>query len=86
MIDCNAVNNYTAISFSVSTDMKEDDKKVIMKLSMVYDADRERPREQSVKVDFNPPVDDETSERVEEDCEVFCTMTLVDALTAAFLE
>ena len=66
--------------------MSSKNKKVIMKLSMVYDADRERPREQSIKVNFDPPVDEETSERVEEDCEVFCTMTLVDALTAAFLE
>ena len=86
LIDCNAVNNYTAISFSISADMREDDTKVIMELSMVYDTDGERPREQSVKVDFDSPVDEETLEKVEEDCDVFYTMTLVDALTAAFLE
>ena len=84
MIDCNAVNNYTAISFSFPADM--DDKKVVMKMSMVYDSDKERPREESVKVNFDPPVDEETMEKVEDDCEVFCRMTLGDALTTAFSE
>ena len=66
--------------------MEEDDKKVIMKLSMVYDTDRERPREESIKVNFSPPVNEEIVEEVEEDLEVFSRMTLVDALTATFLE
>jgi hypothetical protein len=64
--------------------MEEDDKKVIMNLSMVYDTDSERPKQQSIKVNFNPPVDEETMEEVEEDCEVFSRMTLVEALTATF--
>merc|ERR1711874_142320 len=86
LIDCNAVNHCTAISFSISADMMEDNKKVIMKLSMVYDIDRERPREESIEVNFNPPVDKEIMEEVEEDLEVFSRKTLVEALTATFLE
>ena len=87
LIDCNAVNHFTAISFSLSADMKEDEEqKVIMKMSMVYDLDGERPREQSVKVTFDPQVDDETMQDVEEDCEVFYRMTLLEALTQTFLE
>ena len=66
--------------------MEEDDKKVIMKLSMVYDIDRERPRQQSIKVNFSPAVDEEIMEEVKEDLKVFSRMTLVDALTATFLE
>ena len=81
------MNHCTAISFSISADMmEEDDKKVIMKLSMVYDTDRERPREESIKVNFNPPVDKEIMEEVEEDVLVFSRKTLVEALTATFLE
>ena len=86
LIDCNAVNHYTAISFSISADNEADDKKVVMKLSMVYDTDRERPREESIKVNFDPPVDEETMEEVEGECEVFSRMTLVEALTKTFME
>ena len=87
LIESNAVNHFTAISFSLSADMEEEeDQKVIMKMSMVYDSDRERPREQSVKVTFDPPVDEETQKQVEEDCEVFYRLTLLEALTETFLE
>jgi len=85
LIECNARNHFTAISFSLSANNEEDEENVTMVLSMSYDIDMERPRDHSLKVDFRPQIDKETMDQVVVDCRKFYEMNLVDALKSVFV-
>ena len=85
LIECNAKNHFTEINFSLSANSEEEGNDVIIKLSMAYDKDMERPRNKSLQLEFEPEIDDETEEKLLEECRVFYKKSLVAALNNAFL-
>ena len=86
LTECNASNYYTQISFSLLGKNDENDEDLTIKLSMTYDSDMERPRQQSLKLTFEPLIDEETMNVVEKQCHLFYRNSLSKALTEVFLE
>ena len=84
LTSCNAANHCTAISFSLKI---EDEESGTMKviISLLYEKNAERPKPGSLKVTFEPELDEEALESVKESMNAFYEMTLCEAITQAFL-
>ena len=80
----NAANHCTAISFSVKV-QEDDTGNMMVKISMLYDKDGERPKPGSLKVKFEPEFDEESTESVRESIHTaFYEIPLCEALSEAF--
>ena len=51
---------------------------------MLYDKDGERPKQDSLQIEVNPSLDEESLEGIKEQIEVFYEMSLSEAVNEAF--
>ena len=84
MTSCNTANHCTAISFSLKIE-EEESGNMKVNISMLYERDAERPKPGSLKVKFEPELDEEATESVKESMNAFYEMTLCEAISEAFL-
>ena len=86
LIKCDAANHCTAVSFTLKVDDDSSKTSLKMNISMLYDKDAERPQQGSVKIEVDPPLDDESNENMQEQIEVFYDMEICDAISEVFNE
>eukprot|EP00092_Neocalanus_flemingeri_P056583 GFUD01067098.1.p1 GENE.GFUD01067098.1~~GFUD01067098.1.p1 ORF type:complete len:291 (-),score=71.71 GFUD01067098.1:193-1065(-) len=80
-----AANHCTAISFSLCLKDEDNEEQIIVSIDMIYDRDEERPKPETLKVTFDPPhMSDDDRQAVKEQCMVFYSMRLTEAVIAAF--
>jgi len=82
--NCNALNHCTAISFTLCIDDESGDN-MSCSISMLYNKNQERPKPGSVRILFDPVLEDEVQERYDELAQIFYKKSLCDAVEELFL-
>jgi len=82
--NCNALNHCTAISFTLCIDDESGDN-MSCSISMLYNKHQERPKPGSVRILFDPVLEDEVQERYDELAQIFYKKSLCDAVEELFL-
>jgi len=80
-----AANHCTAVSFSLCLKDEDSREQITVSIAMIYDRDGERPKLDTLKVNIDPPqITEEDREAVNEQCMVFYSMKLTEAVIDAF--
>ena len=85
LLQATASHHFTALSFTLNIEDETSGSSSGVNISMLYDKDGERPKQDSLQIEFNPSLDEESLGGIKEQIEVFYEMSLSEAVNETFL-